>query len=452
MGKQSSSSGEKAKAIGGEADGSIGWQRLLQVWATDILGILVPGAYFLLLVAVVTAGVAVTADWTNWSRVGYIATRLFLPQVKAIEGGTLSQGPSFLLYLSMLIAAYIVGYVFYRQSPKAPDSMGFLRSYARFTGNDRKAWVAWPKPLPAPPGASQGEPETDAGGAPGEPTDKEDWWQRLLSWLDEHPRCLNFRPILCRLGLATRCEDAERACCQALRSRGGLDPLRRLLGLLDRLAFEAVFLFARAGDCWQVEFPYRGLARYLLARRMPTLARAVPWREDPQDRHPLNRSKHYINRIKEWIRCELPSEYDTVARNESHVRMVASMWYATRTALWLFLLYAFYGLLVAATGGQSFWYVGVPLLMIVVLGWIKVKIEVFIHYQRVCEIVTIMCMTEYIQERHGVTIWHEKLADEELAEEARDLIQALGYPNAKAAPPWLADLAEPAGTRAPLPR
>jgi len=404
-----------AKVPSDMRDGSVGWQRLLQVWATDILGILIPGAYFLLLVAVLLAGVAVTANWANWEAVIDLTTRMLLPKVKEVEGGTVSQGPSFFLYLLALITSYIVGYVFYRQSPKAPDSMGFLRSYTRFPEEDRKAWVARPKP--------------PASHATGERTP----WQKALDSVAG--RVGHFAPILCRLGAHPMCKQGQWACCDVLRPPSGLNPVWRLVRLVEWLVFEAWFLFASPGSCWQVEFPYRGLARYLLARRMPRLAKAVPWREDD---HPLNRSKHYINRIKEWIRCELPGEYDTIARNESHVRMVASMWYATRTALHLFLLYALYGFYASAIAGESLWYVGVPLLLIIALGWIKVKIEVFIHYQRVREIVTILCMTEYIEQRHVVRIFREELTDKELGLEALDLISDIG---AHEAPLWLKELA-----------
>ncbi|MHC4206284.1 MAG: hypothetical protein ACYSTT_16660, partial [Planctomycetota bacterium] len=191
---------------------------------------------------------------------------------------------------------------------------------------------------------------------------------------------------------------------------------------------------------------YRGLRRYLVARRMLRVAKLIPWglHRFPSEQSPviddLNRSKHFINRIKEWIHCELPSEYATVARNESHIRFVSSIWYATRTALWLFLISTFVSAITLAFGNGRWLDVGLSITGLLSLGWLKARIERFIHYQRVREIVSILCIAEFMEQEMGKNFWgSDRATSKEIQAEAKVLAQEIGNQNT---PSWLMALAK----------
>ncbi|MHC4440121.1 MAG: hypothetical protein ACYS3S_22435, partial [Planctomycetota bacterium] len=117
-----------------------GWLRFLQVWFTDILGILVPGVYFAILFLL--WGLGLTAllypDYLiTFSH--HIERFLFVFTSSPDNKG--SSSPTFINYFIIIISAYIIGYVFYRQSPKLPDSMGFWRAHAGFSKVEACCWV-----------------------------------------------------------------------------------------------------------------------------------------------------------------------------------------------------------------------------------------------------------------------------------------------------------------------
>lgn len=173
-----------------------------------------------------------------------------------------------------------------------------------------------------------------------------------------------------------------------------------------------------------------------MARRMLGLAKMISWGADSS----LSRSKHFINRTKDWLRCEMPMEYHTVARNESHVRMASSIWYATRTILYLFLAYALFSVAFLFKG-RSGWHFVTASVALVSLGWFKAKVERTIHYIRVREIIGILCMTEFIKERLKVVVHKEEASDDEMKTEADELIKALEEIKTPV-PRWLLDYAK----------
>jgi hypothetical protein len=408
------------------------WQRLLQVWTTDIFGILLPGVYFLVLFLALIVGITVVVVPGSGASLKRLAAMVFF---HGTEGGA-GTGLNLLGYLLVLIVSYMLGYVFYRRSPKAPDTRGFLRGYAQFSDLERCCWVE----SPFPDGADQPDvtpKDTDGG--------------RGSQRLDASPNSQGKAPsrwqaLRCLFGLLggrhAPCEYCNYDCCELAKWPSGAAPRYFVDQLFYKLLFEALFLFRGPARCWRAEFPYRRLMRYLVARNMPDLAKMVPWKGQKS----LNRSKHYINRIKEWVRCELPNEYDTVARNESHIRMVSSTWYATRTALVLSLIYALVGLGAAALGRASWWHVFAALGVMIVLGWFKAKIEGFIHYQRVREVVVILCMADYLRRQLDVTIWEEsqrseRKKQEKVRQEAASLLEEIKDIDPSAVPDWLEELA-----------
>lgn len=73
------------------------------------------------------------------------------------------------------------------------------------------------------------------------------------------------------------------------------------------------------------EFPYPCLKLYLQKRNMPNLANYICWgiyNLDP-------RSKHFINLLKVRLEFNFPDSFSRIARNEAHIRLMSSMWYAS---------------------------------------------------------------------------------------------------------------------------
>jgi hypothetical protein len=147
----------------------------------------------------------------------------------------------------------------------------------------------------------------------------------------------------------------------------------------------------------QVEFPYSHLFEFLKKRGLDYLARHVPWRgNDP--RKLARRSKHFINALKIRLEFSFPENYGTIARNEAHIRLMTSMWYASKLLLYLSLAGLAAGLIAAwhAGGESGNWYnpqtsVVVLPLGVMALCWLgKLGIERSLHYQRVREAVFVL--------------------------------------------------------------
>ena len=151
-------------------------------------------------------------------------------------------------------------------------------------------------------------------------------------------------------------------------------------------------------DKYNLEFPYRYLKEYLHDRGLYHLADMIPWSGNKPESYRL-RTKHFINVLKVRLEFLFPYQYLRIQRNEAHVRLMSSMWYAGKTLIWVASVGSVFGLL--AVGGtmytsQSTWpphYIsGIisPLGVLVLSLLLKRYIESFLHYQRIREIVFIL--------------------------------------------------------------
>lgn len=433
-----------------------GWQRFFEKWVTDILGILAPGFYFLILLSVVVALFAwLYADFiaggdslkafgfvpenatrsqeTKSSVKGQLGNATRSQQSTSTisdQGGdapprqksvfSISNQVGLVGWVAIIVVSYVLGFILYRQDPKEPDSISFLRDYESSGCGERVQWVDYPDCIR----------EDDC--------PKSRW---------------HFCPLSQEISSST--------------SQGKQKDSNWVRRALQTITLNSVYLFRSPPECWRVQFPYRQLRRYLLARRMPSLAAMVRWgwQKEGHNGHSYvmrenNRSKHFINRIKDWIRCESPDAYSEIARNEAQVRLVSSVWYATKTAallLGLYTLISFVGGVVFVVSPQrapqdlagnylGYWhYFLAGLLALFVLAWFKAKIEDFIHYQRVREITKILFMADFV--RHAVRnksrlsseVW-EKADAAEMQAEAGALLRDLQGCQ-KNVPKWLSDMA-----------
>jgi hypothetical protein len=147
-----------------------------------------------------------------------------------------------------------------------------------------------------------------------------------------------------------------------------------------------------------MEFPYRYLFEYLNDRGMPHLAEKITWKgENPKTYK--NRTKHFINILKVHLEFLFPYQYTRIQRNEAHVRLMSSMWYSSKSIISISIVGCFLGgisiycvykinntIFPMPYVSAIFW----PILSLVSALMLKIKIEGFLHYQRIREIVFIM--------------------------------------------------------------
>lgn len=166
---------------------------------------------------------------------------------------------------------------------------------------------------------------------------------------------------------------------------------------------------------FDVQFPYLYIGEYLDHRGLRHLAEFIPWwRDTPGStkEQKMKRTKMFINILKIRLQFLVPERCGLIARNEAHVRLMSSIWYATmvlRTITLVGFLLAAVALRVSvvsvvcgriqsatiALGLQAvcFAFCNAVVLVGMVLG--RMTIEKFLHYQRVREVVYVLETAHY---------------------------------------------------------
>lgn len=157
------------------------------------------------------------------------------------------------------------------------------------------------------------------------------------------------------------------------------------------------------------QFPYGLLQDFLRQRNFDHLIRYVTWSKEDFEKRTgdwKHRSKHLINKFKLSIKLHNPRIYFEISRNETHVRLMSSLWYLMRTVIVLASVGLSAGLLSIAyysdvltrpatawnrsgwiVHGEAALYPAATLLLAIVL---QKRIEKYFHYQRVREIVYVL--------------------------------------------------------------
>jgi hypothetical protein len=159
------------------------------------------------------------------------------------------------------------------------------------------------------------------------------------------------------------------------------------------------------------QFPYYFLYEYLIGRGLNRLADWVPWKgkEESTWRH---RTKMFINQLKIRLQFIVPEKCKDIVRNEAHVRLATSLWYAT---LWLIgasiigIILVIGGIFASLSKSNLHHFAGVlgfDVLIFSLATLIKLKIEKFIHYLRVREIVYVLETADFAQ-RNGYELHPE---------------------------------------------
>lgn len=159
------------------------------------------------------------------------------------------------------------------------------------------------------------------------------------------------------------------------------------------------------------QFPYFFLYEYLKGRGLDHLAECVPWKGKEPDSWKY-RTKMFINQIKIRLQFLVPERCKDIVRNEAHVRLATSVWYATR---WIMGVCAL-GIVILAgalcrvptTGFDHFLSAAICAdILILVFGFfLKRQIENFIHYLRVREIFHVL-ETAHFATLNGIDLHRE---------------------------------------------
>ncbi len=162
-----------------------------------------------------------------------------------------------------------------------------------------------------------------------------------------------------------------------------------------------------------IEFPYRFLFEYLNHRNLTHLSSFIPWKGRKKNTHKF-RTKTFINILKVRLYFYFPEQVGQIRRNEAHVRLMTSIWYVTRAvkklsirigvpigivslliALITNLDYQLLSLSFSSDFTKGLFALFISITVFFVFKWMKIKVEEFIHYQRVREIVYVL-ETAYI--------------------------------------------------------
>jgi hypothetical protein len=153
-------------------------------------------------------------------------------------------------------------------------------------------------------------------------------------------------------------------------------------------------------------FPYSHMGKYLQSRELDHLVALIPWANRSDWETDSNRrgcSKMFINMLKIRMQWVAPRKCSEIVRNEAHVRMMSSVWYAAKAVFSLTIVSLLPVLAVIwrlHSNGKSI-YDALTTHDIVVYGavasfayisalWLKWHVESRFHYQRVKEVVYVL--------------------------------------------------------------
>jgi hypothetical protein len=147
------------------------------------------------------------------------------------------------------------------------------------------------------------------------------------------------------------------------------------------------------------EFPYLHFDRYLKSRGLTHLLQLTEWCASGR------RTKNFVNILKIRLFFEHPEKCGSIAKNEAHVRLMASTWYMSRALKYLAGTVAILVVVSALFAGPLFRDVllrsipAAPALFVLVVAFGTQRIiERFLHYQRVREVIWVL-ETAYIAYR-----------------------------------------------------
>ncbi len=142
------------------------------------------------------------------------------------------------------------------------------------------------------------------------------------------------------------------------------------------------------------QFPYLYLRCYLAARGLTHLLRFIPWCPSDKNTHSF-RTKMFINILKIRLTGLFPDLSTDIVRNEAHVRLATSVWYASSALILLsiFVITCLILILFSITHIISFSILIslIPSLITVIFCVsLKIYLNKCIHYMRVREVIYVL--------------------------------------------------------------
>lgn len=319
---------------------------ILREFVVDFLGILVPGFGFTAALVPALILPFIASIYTPYAII------FLAPQdVREVFAGL---GYLFDLFkveliLAVMAFSYVVGSVFFRLDPKIPDA----RSYWRLDAYDKKTG-------PVDYGVEESGPIKS----------NIIWvWKYLKEKFDYH--------ILQSISLDYA-----------------------VSALNERLKTAREY----KADVSTIDFPYPKLKKYLEERNFADLAGYISW--EPTGKEEMKkRSKVFINRLKMRLEILYPSHYTRIARNEAHIRLASSSWFACcfiikmsiiGISLCVILTFVFliYNPQIRTLANL---YAGIfPVATIFAAVWMKDHIERSFHYMRIREVVYVLGMFDFL--------------------------------------------------------
>lgn len=357
-----------------------GMADLLRDFLVDGLGILLPGFGFLFscipaLIAPLAWFVIVANSIFGGRRVDY--TDLVLKSVSEPTPGNFHLE----IFLALAGMAFIVGHLLFRQDIAKPDRFSFIKSLLprlstrckiwrwilRLFGKDMRFEIDWRQEAPSPKEAAR--------------------------------RYIRSRRRVVRVLI---CRHPDRI----YRVQNAPSAIR-----VDGMA-RAVYPSHKALSDVPVEYPYHHLHEYLIDKGFDHLCGMVSWR-GKGGRDITKRTKHFINLLKMNIAKASPSSYNIIAKNEAHIRLGSSVWYAAYYISYASLMGLSCGVAGSVLAMVTKYhvvhveFVVLPLLMLGLSIVVQSAIERSLHYQRCREIVFVLHVASllFIKDRdvvHGI--------------------------------------------------
>ena len=219
----------------------------------------------------------------------------------------------------------------------------------------------------------------------------------------------------------------------------------------DQLSIRTHWWQRKRGSCVEIagkgrdEYPYHALKVYLETRGMYELSDYVTWHPDdwlkPADSlfdNARHRSKHFINQLKLRIKSVDDRLFFEIARNETHIRLMSSLWWMSLYMLFFVLVgvgiswksflesvetyrqlyyHTHHAIMTTNQADADMFRVHVramtsPYLALSISLFTIYVVNTFIHYQRVREIVFVLETYHMIRYRYLLLMGRRAFMDE----------------------------------------
>jgi hypothetical protein len=167
------------------------------------------------------------------------------------------------------------------------------------------------------------------------------------------------------------------------------------------------------------QFPYLYVRCYLKARGLEHLMHLIPWCPTLPQTHG-RRSKMFMNIIKIRLHAYFPSASQQIVRNEGHVRLATSVWYASKTLVYLSV---FLTLIIVPVSWGCILYkmtstlfapcIAILLLWLFCIGMLF-HLRKCIHYMRVREVVYVLENAHLADQLTGKNLFADLIKGQEI--------------------------------------